>query len=67
MEQKIVKSFLKFNPDIKKEEQDLKNDLILNKNDVTNNNMPSLFSLDNYLLELKELFDIYEIYKDFEI
>ena len=67
MEQKIVKSFLKFNPDLKKEEQDLKNDLILNRNDITNNNMPSLFSLDNYLLELKELFDIYEIYKDFEI
>jgi hypothetical protein len=61
MEKRILNSFLKFNPKIKLNEDNLENDKILNLKDLENNKMPVLFLLDNNLNLLKELFDIFQI------
>ncbi len=65
MEKKIINSFLKLNPKIRLSEEALENDKILNNNDLENNKMPILFSLDENLDLLKELFDIFSKSKEF--
>ncbi len=61
METKLIKSFLKFNPNIRLNASNLSNDKILNLKDLQSNKMPELFLLDNNLNSLKELSDIFII------